>query len=131
MENPNHAAWKDICREISATMAKMTAVKEGAGSDGNPLLSPLAYEAAILALISDNIDDLLSNPVKSMWEHECAEDTEFAIHNRDQRDDPGGRGALFPYPGVENGPDGACPHGHQRPRHQHHARRRKVSRCEK
>ena len=37
VDNPNHAAWKDICSDISATMAKMAAVKLGAGSDGNPL----------------------------------------------------------------------------------------------
>ena len=33
-----------------------------------------------------------------MWEHERAEDTAFAIHNRAQRDDTGDGGHCFPIP---------------------------------
>ena len=97
-------------------MAEIATAEAGAGSGGNPLLSPLAYEAAILAILSDNVDAALSNPTTSTWEdgvhailsavRGSAEDAALAIHNRARRNAAVGRGALFPYPGFDDGRDG-------------------------
>ncbi|KAL7486517.1 hypothetical protein ACHAW6_012118 [Cyclotella cf. meneghiniana] len=112
--NPTRRLWKRQCRVVAEKMTRMCH-----GEEEKRLHSSLAYEAAILALLSDNVDCALSNPVFSTWEDAVhailsaergiIEEDVLRCHN-DARVEACGEGS-FPYPGMERGEDDGSPIG--------------------
>ena len=66
--NPTRAFWKKQCRQISKQMARVTQVGNSPQESTRSLHSSIAYEAAILCLLSDDVNNALKNPVFQTWE---------------------------------------------------------------
>mmetsp|Transcript_27441 Transcript_27441/g.47559 ORF Transcript_27441/g.47559 Transcript_27441/m.47559 type:complete len:1096 (-) Transcript_27441:85-3372(-) len=112
--NPTRAAWKRQCRKISKKMAQIanTEASSMVDSTGTRGLYPsLAYEAAIMSLLSDNVDTALHNPVFQTWEDGVhaiirselgiIEDDVLRSHNSARVAAAEASGGHFPYPGTE------------------------------
>ena len=110
--NPTYTLWKRQARKILEKM--MSNVHD---NDQN-LQSSLAYEAAILSVLSDDVDCAVNNPVFETWE-DCVhailssergliEENVLLAHD-DARVDAVG-GGHFPYPGMGEG-DSIIPDG--------------------
>ena len=66
--NPTRSLWKKQCRQISKQMARVTHVGNSPQVNTRSLHSSMAYEAAILCLLSDDVRNALNNPVFQTWE---------------------------------------------------------------
>jgi len=66
--NPTRSLWKKQCREISKQMSRVTQVGNSPQTNTRSLHSSIAYEAAILCLLSDDVHNALNNPVFQTWE---------------------------------------------------------------
>jgi len=66
--NPTRSLWKKHCRQISKQMARVTHVGNSPQANTRNLHSSIAYEAAILCLLSDDAHNALNNPVFQTWE---------------------------------------------------------------
>ncbi len=66
--NPTRALWKRQCRQISKQMARVTHAGNSPQDITRSLHSSIAYEAAILCLLSDDAQNALKNPVFQTWE---------------------------------------------------------------
>lgn len=68
--NPTRALWKRQCRKISKKMAEMVNADAAMMEDNGTrdLFPSIAYEAAILSLLSDDVGAALKNPVFQSWE---------------------------------------------------------------
>lgn len=110
--NPSRALWKSQCRKISKKMTEM--VNKDATTTENSLrgLFPLiAYEAAIMSLLSDDVDTALNNPVLQTWEDVVhailraevgmIQDDVLRTHNIARVEFAEGSGGHFPFPGTE------------------------------
>jgi len=128
--NPARTSWKRRCREVSRRMSRIAnADASSAGDDDDAgttrgLLSSLAYEAAILSLLSDDVDGALRNPAFRTWEDGVhavlrselgiIEDDVLRSHNGARVEACERGGGHFPYPGTEfgdGGEDGDMPRG--------------------
>lgn len=108
--NPTRRLWKRRARTILRQMMKFVPTD---GEGGRRLYSSLAYEAAILAVLSDNVDCAAVNPVFQSWEdgvhailsaeRGIIEENVLLDHD-DARVDAVGDGS-FVYPGMEGGND--------------------------
>ena len=112
--NPTRALWKNQCRKISKQMSHLASTDASSMADrtGTRGLYPsLAYEAAILSLLSDSVDTALHNPVFQTWEDGVhailrselgiIEDDVLKSHNSARVDAVERGGGHFPYPGTE------------------------------
>ncbi|KAL3823217.1 hypothetical protein ACHAXA_003496 [Cyclostephanos tholiformis] len=111
--NPTRALWKRQCRKISKKMAgivsKDAAIIEDTGT--RSLYPSIAYEAAILSLLSDDVDAALNNPVFQTWEDSLhsilraevgiIQDDVLRTHNTARVEFIKGSGDHFPLPGTE------------------------------
>lgn len=102
--NPTRRLWKNQCRAISEKMTQIVS-----GGVELALHSSLAYEAAILALLSDNVEGCMNNPVFGTWEDgvHAILSAERGIIEEDvlrSHDDARAEGmGNFPFPGTEGG----------------------------
>ncbi|KAL3763490.1 hypothetical protein ACHAW5_010882 [Stephanodiscus triporus] len=111
--NPTRALWKRKCRKILKKMAELvnmdSTTTEDTGMRG--LYPSIAYEAAILSLLSDDVDAALNNPVFQTWEDGvCAilraevgiiQDDVLRSHHMARVEFAEGSGGHFPFPGTE------------------------------
>jgi len=111
--------WKRRCREIAALMGRgaRNGGTDAEGADAAPrrLHPSLAYEAGILALLSDAVDAALENPVFESWENAVhavlsaergiVEEEVLRMHNRARVEAAGGKDAVFPFPGMVSDED--------------------------
>ncbi len=113
--NRNRALWKSQCRKIAKAMAALVNTTHDTSMadniDATGLYPSIAYEAAIMSLLSDNVDTAFSNPVFQTWEDGLhailrsevgiIEDEVLNAHNdaRVKAFEIGG--GHFPYPGTE------------------------------
>jgi len=118
--NPTRWLWKGNCRKVARKMlqianADASSMADGAGRRG--LYPSLAYEAAIMSLLSDDVDAALRNPVFRTWEDGVhailrselgiIEDDVLRSHNGARVEAFKAGGGHFPYAGTEiNGPEG-------------------------
>jgi hypothetical protein len=110
--NPTRALWKRNCRKISKMMVKTINTTFMDNNDTRVLYSSSAYEAAILSLLSDDVDSAMMNPVFQSWEDRVhaiiraelgiIQDDVLRSHNTARIEATEGRGGHFPYPGTES-----------------------------
>ena len=125
--NPTRGLWKNQCRKISKQMVRLANTDSSSMMDstGTRALYPsLAYEAAIMSLLSDNVDAALHNPVFQTWEDGVhailrsemgiIEDDVLKSHNSARVNAAERSGGHFPYPGTEFDTldNGGSPQGH-------------------
>ena len=124
--NPTRALWKNQARKISKQMSQMVNINASSmvDSTGTRCLYPsLAYEAAIMSLLSDDVDTALRNRVFETWEDGvhavlCSElgiivDDVLRSLNSARVEASQESGGHFPYPGTEFDTldDGSTPQG--------------------
>ncbi|KAL7543973.1 hypothetical protein ACHAXR_013468 [Thalassiosira sp. AJA248-18] len=112
--NPTRALWKSQCRKICKQMAQLanseaSSMVDGTGTRG--LYPSSAYEAAIMSLLSDDVDTAMNNPVFQTWEDGVhailrselgiVEDDVLRSHNSARVEAIEANGGHFPYPGTE------------------------------
>ena len=111
--NPTRALWKRQCRKISKKMAEIfnedATIIEDSGR--RSLFPSVAYEAAILSLLSDDVDSALNNPVFQTWDEivhailraevGIIQDDVLRTHNTARVQFAEGSGGHFPLPGTE------------------------------
>ncbi|KAL9188407.1 hypothetical protein ACHAXT_006785 [Thalassiosira profunda] len=117
--NPTRMLWKSQCRKVGELMARQANAEVAAMEDtGHRDLYPsVAYEAAILSLLSDNADAALRNPAFRTWEDGVhavlraeagiIEDDVLRVHNGARAEALEKSGGHFPHPGTEVGVDDA------------------------
>lgn len=109
--NPTRALWKRNCLKISKMMTNMINTTIMDNNDARVLYSSIAYEAAILSILSDDVDSAMKNPVFQSWEDGVhviiraelgiIQDDVLRSHNTARIEATEGRGGHFPYPGTE------------------------------
>ena len=109
--NPTRALWKRNCLKISKMMTKMINTTIMDNNNARVLYSSIAYEAAILSILSDDVDSAMKNPVFQSWEEGVhviiraelgiIQDDVLRSHNTARIEATEGRGGHFPYPGIE------------------------------
>eukprot|EP00970_Alexandrium_tamarense_P010869 scaffold2268_cov188-Alexandrium_tamarense.AAC.34 len=120
--NPTRALWKSNGRKIAEKMTQITH-RDMMDSASRTLFPSIAYEAAIMSLLSNRVDCALANPVFQSWEdgvhailsaeRGIIEDDVLKSHNLARIEAVGGTRGHFPYPGTEfegddeNGPLGS------------------------
>ncbi|KAL7465520.1 hypothetical protein ACHAXS_005838 [Conticribra weissflogii] len=107
--------WKRRCRQIAKLLGRRGSTRNDDGAKHPPGLQrrwhpSLAYEAGILALLSDSADVALENPVFDSWEDAVqavlsaergiVEEKVLRRHNRARVEAAGGKDAVFPFPGM-------------------------------
>ena len=105
--NPTRRLWKRQCRKVLPRMMSMV------HDEGKTLHSSSAYEAAILAVLSDSLDCATENPVFATWEdgvhailsaeRGIIQENVLLSHDDARAEILGGK--TFPYPGMEGGND--------------------------
>lgn len=118
--NPTRRLWKRTCRQVLQDM--MAHVNNnGDGTASSRLYSSLAYEAAILAILSDNVECASKNPVFETWEDSVhvilssergwVQENVLVAHDEARVQAVGRRGdTTFPFAGMEGGDDDAMGH---------------------
>ena len=119
--NPTRRLWKRTCRRVLQDM--MTRVNSNGDGASSTLYSSLAYEAAILAILSDNVEYASKNPVFDTWEDSVhailssergwVQENVLVAHDEARVEAVGRRGDVsttFPYAGMEGGDDDAMSH---------------------
>lgn len=112
--NPTRGLWKTQCRKISRQMGQLANSDASSMVDearNRGLYPSLAYEAAILSVLSDDADSALRNPVFGTWEDGVhallhsemgvIEDDVLRSHNQARVDACTAGGGHFPHPGTE------------------------------
>ena len=122
--NPTRGLWKNQCRKIALQMTQLANSEASSMSDQTRSLFPSsAYEAAILSLLSDNVDTAMENPAFQTWEDAIhailrselgiIEDDVLKSHNSARAEACEANGGHFPHRGTEfdSLDDGSAPQG--------------------